>query len=105
MTTTASTRTRKSVNAAKSQGIPPVDARSVATPIGLSERRREIGLTISEAMKKLPEIDWKRETPAIEEAFEAMQESMAMYSEGKASKAEVKLSYQAWVKAHKGGLF
>jgi hypothetical protein len=67
-----------------------------------AERRREIGQTISEAMKKL-DIDWTREGAAITTAQAEMEEAMALYCEGKASKIEVKRAYKTWVNAHRGG--
>lgn len=69
-----------------------------------TERRREIGETISQAMKKV-DVDWTRESESITSAQNEMEETMALYCENKASKADVKASYQAWVKAHRGGLF
>lgn len=70
-----------------------------------TELRRDIGCTISEAMAKLSDIDWRRESPAITAAQAEMEEQMALYSENKASKQEVKAAYVQFRDAHKGGLF
>lgn len=68
-----------------------------------STRRQEIGQTIVAAMKQV-DVDWTRESEAITSAQNEMEETMALYCENKASKADVKASYQAWVKTHRGGL-
>lgn len=68
-------------------------------------RKRDIGKTISEAMAKLNDVDWSRESPAINEALDAMQESMALYVEEKVSKVEVRSAYKNYVNALREGLF
>lgn len=69
-----------------------------------TERRREIGKTITEAMAKLG-IDWTKESPEISQAGVDLDEAVSLYSENKASKAEVKSAYVKFRDAHKGGLF
>lgn len=71
------------------------------------ERAREIGQTIRAAMvdPKLSDVDWTRDSPAIAEAEDHLNEKMTLYCENKASKADVKDSYKIWVNAHRGGLF
>ena len=103
MTTTSSSRTWKSASATRKTDISDVSVEPADKNTGY--REREIGQTISNAMAKLTDVDWKRETPAITEAFEAMQESMALYAEGKASKMEVKQCYTQFVNAHRRGMF
>lgn len=69
-----------------------------------TERRREIGATIFSAMSKV-DVDWTRENESIISTQAELDEMWARYSEGKASKVEVKSAYKNWVNAHKGGLF
>lgn len=72
-----------------------------------TERRQDIGRTISEAMKKLSDVDWSRESPGITEAQAELDETTTRYCEGKASKAEVKVAYRSWIETlrDRGGLF
>jgi hypothetical protein len=70
-----------------------------------NERRKEIGKTISEAMQKLSDIDWTRESPAISETENHLNEVMAQFADGAVSKMDVKAVYKTWVNAHRGGLF
>jgi len=53
-----------------------------------TDRRQDIGRTISEAMAKLSDIDWTRESPAITEAQAELDEAMSLYVENKASRVE-----------------
>lgn len=69
-----------------------------------TERRQEIGQTIVQAMKKV-NVDWSRENESTVSAQAEMEEQIAKYAEGTASKADVKDAYKKWVTAHKGGLF
>ncbi len=111
MTTTSSTRRTSSVAVAKKTATSDVSARSAIPPTGslgsqtYLERRREIGKTLRDAMAKVTDVDWTRETPAITAAQADLDEAVTKYCEGAASRAEVKLCYQAWVNAHRGGMF
>lgn len=110
MTTTSSSRTRKSASAGKSQGIQPADAIAVTFTGGPAvqtylERAREIGKTLREALAKVTDVDWTRESESISLAQAELDESVTKYCEGTASRAEVKSCYQAYVKALRGGLF
>lgn len=69
------------------------------------ERLRQIGREISDAMMRLPDINWSRESADIAETFDVMQEMMARYSERNASREDVRVAYKSWVNAHRGGLF
>lgn len=71
---------------------------------GRNERAREIGQIVSAAMAKM-DVDWTQESSAIAEAQADLEEQMACYADGKASKAEVKVAYRQFVNVHRGGLF
>ena len=104
MTTTSSSRRQNSAAVGKKTVTSDIHA-NVAMSTGARERATEIGKTISEAMQKLSDIDWTRESPAITEAQAQLDEQVTLYCENKASKRDVKWTYQAWVNAHRGGLF
>ena len=72
-----------------------------------TERLREIGKIISDAMAKAEGVDWTKEDPAIPVAQAALEEAMAQYVDGATSKANVRTVYQSWRDLHKvgGGLF
>ena len=105
MRTTSSSHRRNSVDAGKKIATNDVSAQSATRDIGCLERAHEISKTIWDAMAKLKDIDWKRETPGTIQAQADLEESMVLYSENKVSRAEVKACYQRFVDAHRGGLF
>ena len=71
----------------------------------LNERLHEIGKPIWDAMSKPLDIDFTRESPAITETADQLNEVVTLFCENKASKEEVRLAYKAFRDAHKGGLF
>lgn len=111
MTTTSSTRRRNSAAAKSRTGTSDVSAQIVAPPTGSPEvqtyleRAREIGQTLREALAKVTDVDWTRESESISLAQAELDEIVTRYCEGAASRAEVKSCYQQFVNAHRGGLF
>ena len=53
-----------------------------------TDRRQDIGRVISDAMRKLSDIDWTRESESITAAQADLDESMSLYVENKASRVE-----------------
>lgn len=71
-----------------------------------TDRRREIGKIISDAMRVAEGVDWSKDSPEITAAQAELEESMALYIEERAAKADVRTSYRKWKDLHAtGGLF
>lgn len=71
-----------------------------------SERAREIGKLINDAMRSVTGVDWSRTSPEISSAEAELNEVMERYVDGETSRANVKSVYQKWRDLHKtGGLF
>jgi hypothetical protein len=102
MTTTSSSRRRSSAVVENSTVTSDANAQIADKSTGYLERAREIGEVVSSAMQKLSDIDWKRESPAISETENHLNEVMAQFADGAVSKMDVKAVYKQWVNAHRG---
>jgi hypothetical protein len=69
------------------------------------ERRQEIGKVIATAMKALPDVNWAKESPAASESLDVMNEMIARYGEGTASREDCRQAYKNYLNACRGGLF
>lgn len=95
-------RTKRSATAGKSPATQSASV-TVATPTGPAERKAEIGLTISNAMRDLSrkkQVDWTRETPATVSAQSSLDEAMIGFIEGTATREAVKKAYKQFADLH-----
>lgn len=96
-------RTKNSASAGKSPATESSSAQAVATNTGATERKAEINRTISEAMTALSArktMDWARDTPEISAAQDRLDNAMADFIAGTATREQVKRAYRAYADLH-----